>query len=217
MFSLFLLLSFIIFFTLIIISFMRTFAAGSGVKRDETEIWVDHELKKRLKAGQYIIFSDLIIPSTSEKIRSTQIDHVIVSIYGIFCLETKSHQGSIYGGYKSKYWKQYLGGKSFDIYSPIRQNHHHVKSLEYLIRSRIKASIHSYVVFPSAKKIMLNGNRVNLTLSATVEHILNHTQQVYSFDDVAAISKGLAIVSSPSDLLRKEHIESVKKYIENHR
>ena len=216
MFELFF-LSLSIILGLIVISFVRTVIVGSGAKRDETEIWVDHELNKRLSAGQYIIFSDLIIPSTSEKIRSTQIDHVVVSIYGIFCLETKSHQGSIYGGYKSKYWKQYLGGKSFDLYSPIRQNHHHVKSLEYLIRSRIKAPIHSYVVFPSAKKIMLNGNRVDLTLSATVDRILNHTRQVYSFDDVTAISKGLAIVSSPSDLLRKEHIESVKKYIENHR
>jgi len=202
---------------LIIIGFVRAAVIGSGTKHDETEIWVDQELNKRLSSGQYIIFSDLIIPSTSEKIRSTQIDHVIVSIYGIFCLETKSHRGSIYGGFKSKYWKQYLGGKSFDIYSPVRQNHHHVKSLEYLIRSRIKAPIHSYVVFPSAKKIMLNGNRVDLTLHATVERILNHTRQVYSFDDVTAISKGLAIVSSPSDLLREEHIESVKKYIENHR
>ncbi len=216
MFALFLLFSFII-FGLMIISFVRTVGVKSGTKRDETEVWVDRELNKRLSSGQYIIFSDLIIPSTSEKIRSTQIDHVIVSIYGIFCLETKSHQGSIYGGYKSKYWKQYLGGKSFDLYSPIRQNHHHVKSLEYLIRSRIKAPIHSYVVFPSAKKIMLNGNRVDFTLSATVDRILNHTQQVYSFDDVTAISKGLAIVSSPSDLLREEHIESVKRYIENHR
>lgn len=214
MFGLFLLFSFII-FGLIIISFVRT-VIKSGTKRDETEIWVDRELNKRLSTGQYIIFSDLIIPSTSEKIRSTQIDHVIVSIYGIFCLETKSHQGSIYGGYKSKYWKQYLGGKSFDLYSPIRQNHHHVKSLEYLIRSRIKAPIHSYVVFPSAKKIMLNGSRVDFTLSATVDRILNHTRQVYSFEDITAISKGLAIVSSPSDLLREEHIESVKKYIENH-
>jgi len=216
MFELLFLFLFII-LGLIVISFVRTVIVGSGAKRDETEIWVHHELNKRLSAGQYIIFSDLIIPSTSEKIRSTQIDHVIVSIYGIFCLETKSHQGSIYGGYKSKYWKQYLGGKSYDLYSPIRQNHHHVKSLEYLIRSRIKAPVHSYLVFPSAKKIMLNGNRVDFTLSATVERILNHTRQVYSFEDVTAISKGLAIVSSPSDLLREEHIESVKKYIENHR
>ena len=216
MFELLFLFLFII-LGLIVISFVRTVIVGSGAKRDETEIWVHHELNKRLSSGQYIIFSDLIIPSTSEKIRSTQIDHVIVSIYGIFCLETKSHQGSIYGGHKSKYWKQYLGGKSYDLYSPIRQNHHHVKSLEYLIRSRIKAPVHSYLVFPSAKKIMLNGNRVDFTLSATVERILNHTRQVYSFEDVTAISKGLAIVSSPSDLLREEHIESVKKYIENHR
>lgn len=215
MFGFFLLFLFII-FGLIIFSFVRT-VIKSGTRRDETETWVDRELNKRLSTGQYIIFSDLIIPSTSEMIRSTQIDHVIVSIYGIFCLETKSHQGSIYGGYKSKYWKQYLGGKSFDLYSPIRQNHHHVKSLEYLIRSRIKAPIHSYIVFPSAKKIILNGNQVDLTLSATVERILNHNQQVYSFDDVTAISKGLAIVSSPSDLLRNEHIESVRKYIENHK
>lgn len=213
------LFSFLLFIMLLafIIKMLRWILSGRKVRRDDTEAWVDTELSKRLDASKYLIFSDLIIPSVSEKIRSTQIDHVVVSVYGIFCLETKSHQGSIYGGYKSKYWKQYLGPKSYELYSPIRQNNHHVKSLEYLIRSRIKSPIHSYIVFPSADKIMLNGNKVDLSLHSTVERIMNHNKQVYSFDDVTAIAKGLAIVSSPSDLLREEHIESVRKYIENHR
>lgn len=187
------------------------------VRRDDTEIWVDEELNKRLDHNRYVIFSDLVIPSVSHKIPSTQIDHVVVSIYGIFCLETKSHQGNIYGGYKSKYWKQYLGNEIYDLYSPFRQNGHHVSSLEDLIGSRLRAPIHSYIVFPSAHKIVLNGSKVNFTFAATIEKIRSHTRQIYSFDDITAISKGLVLASSQNNVLRENHIESVRMYIETHK
>lgn len=181
--------------------------------RDGTEIWVEGQLKRLLSQEGYIVFGDLIIPSVSKNISSTQIDHVIISPYGIFCLETKSHQGNIYGGYKSLYWKQYLGNKKYELYNPIRQNSHHVKSLEYLLRSRLKSPIHSYIVFPSARRIKINGNEIDLTLRCTVDRILNHKRQVYTHDDVEAMAKGLAYVSSRSSDFRDGHIEAVQEFI----
>ena len=35
-----------------------------------------------------------------------QIDHIVVSRYGIFVIETKSYKGTISGSYKSKKWTQ---------------------------------------------------------------------------------------------------------------
>ena len=181
--------------------------------RDSTESWVENELKSKLLKNGYVIFGDLIIPSVSKSIPSTQIDHVIVSRYGIFCLETKSHQGNIYGYEKSEKWKQYLGNKDYSFYSPIKQNKHHVKSLEYLLRSRLKSPIHSYIVFPSAHRVKINGNEVDLTLSNTIKKIENHKREVYTFEDIEAISKGLAYVSTKSFQFSDEHIESVRRYI----
>jgi hypothetical protein len=185
----------------------------SNDTRDSTERWVEHELRRRLLKQGYVIFGDLIIPSVSKTISSTQIDHVIVSRFGIFCLETKSHQGNIYGNEMSENWKQYLGNKNYTFYSPLRQNKHHVRSLEYLLRSRLKSPIHSYIVFPSAHKVKINGQVVDLTLKNTIKKIENHRREVYTLEDVEAIAKGLAYVSTRSLEFRNGHIESVKEYI----
>jgi len=184
--------------------------------RDETELWVESELKKRLPDNNYIVFGNLIIPSVSKEIRSTQLDHVIISTYGIFCLETKSHRGNIYGHYKRKYWKQYLGYKTYDLYNPLRQNSHHVRSLEYLLRSRLKSPIHSYIVFPSANSVKLGGQKIDLTLTHTIERILKHRRLIYDQNDIEAISKGLAYVSSRSTSLSKVHVSEVNEYIEKY-
>lgn len=181
--------------------------------RDNTEVRVERELERVLSRRGYIVFGDLIIPSVSDTIASTQIDHVIISVYGVFCLETKSHQGNIYGNSKSKYWKQYLGNKSFNLYNPLRQNYHHVKSLEYLLRSRLKSQIHSYVVFPTARKVKISGHEIDFSIEHTIDRILRHQNQIYSVADVEAMARGLAFVTSKSGEFRDRHIESVKEYI----
>lgn len=185
----------------------------TGDLKDPTERWVEQELKRKLLTKGYVIFGDLIIPSVSKSIPSTQIDHVIVSRFGIFCLETKSHQGNIYGYKISEKWNQYIGNKKYTFYSPLRQNKHHVTSLEYLLRSRLRGPIHSYVVFPSAHKIKIDGREVDLTLKNTIERIEKHKREVYTLDDVEAISKGLAYVSTRNSEFKKDHIDSVRNYI----
>lgn len=198
---------------LIIIATQTIIVGRKRSRRDDTEVWVEEQLNRLLSKDGYIIFGDLIIPSVSKTIPSTQIDHVIISSYGIFCLETKSHQGNIYGGYKTRYWKQYLGNKTYDLYNPMRQNNHHVESLEYLLRSRLKSPIHSYVVFPSARHVKVGDREVDLTLHHTVDRILNHKRIIYTNDDIEAIAKGLAYVSSKSPDFREDHVKAVREYI----
>ncbi len=62
---------------------------------DKAEIHVERSIQRLLGKKEYIVFGNLIIPSSSNIIKSTQIDHVVISRYGIFCLKTKSHKGSI--------------------------------------------------------------------------------------------------------------------------
>lgn len=191
------------------------FKLGLQSSRNSTELQVEHQLERILSRRGYIIFGDLIIPSVSKKIPSTQIDHVVVSLYGIFCIEIKSHKGNIYGSYKARYWKQYLGGsRPYEFYNPIKQNSHHVKSLEYLLRSRLKSPIHSYVVFPNAHRIKIGGKERIASIEFAIDRILNHTRQVYTPDDVEAIAKGLAYVSTQSANFRERHVDAVREYIE---
>jgi hypothetical protein len=49
---------------------------------------------------------DITIPSVKGK--TTQIDHVVVSEYGVFVIETKNYTGWIVGDEKSDYWTQVI-------------------------------------------------------------------------------------------------------------
>lgn len=62
---------------------------------------------------------------------TTQIDHVIVSRFGIFVVETKNMSGWIFGDEKSPEWTQSLpGGRKFRFQNPLRQNYRHVKTIQ---------------------------------------------------------------------------------------
>lgn len=189
-------------------------ARESSTDTDPAEVAIERALTKALHDKGYVIFGNLIIPSISGKIRSTQIDHVVISKNGIFCIETKSHKGSIYGGVRNRNWVQYLGrGSKYSFHSPIQQNKHHVASLEYLLRNVIKAPIHSYVVFPNANKVKVDGHEKDLSIEATIQRILSHQRPVYRRDEAQNIAKGLAFVSSKSDDFAGEHVQAVQEYL----
>jgi restriction system protein len=61
---------------------------------------------------------------------TTQIDHVFVSRFGVFVLETKNMQGWIFGGENQRQWTQKIYKQSFKFQNPLRQNFKHVKALE---------------------------------------------------------------------------------------
>jgi hypothetical protein len=98
-------------------------------------------LYRYLDREKYHFFNDLILP---EKEGTTQIDHLIVSEYGIFIIETKNMKGSIYGNPNEKYWTQWLADGKHPFQNPIRQNYKHKKCLEELLK--IKPDIYFEVV-----------------------------------------------------------------------
>lgn len=77
---------------------------------------------------EYTVFNDVTFRSGSA---TTQIDHLVVSRYGIFVIETKDYQGKVYGSEKSEQWTQYIGREEHKFYNPVRQNNGHVQSLRH--------------------------------------------------------------------------------------
>ena len=78
---------------------------------------------------------------------TTQIDHVIISRYGVFVIETKHYSGWLYAGEHDKQWTQVLFKKKFRFQNPILQNYKHLKAIESLLDFLPSGSIHSVVVF----------------------------------------------------------------------
>ncbi len=67
----------------------------------------EHLVRKKLQKlpEGYFIFNDLLFENNG---RSAQIDHVVVSPYGVFVIETKGYKGWIMGGENSEYWTQVI-------------------------------------------------------------------------------------------------------------
>jgi len=64
---------------------------------------------------------------------TTQIDHVVVSKYGIFVVETKNYTGWIFGKERERNWNRNSNGRSDSFQNPIRQNHRHIAALSELL------------------------------------------------------------------------------------
>lgn len=80
---------------------------------------------------EYVIFNDFMCKRYGH---STQIDHIVVSPYGVFVIETKGYKGWILGGENSEYWTQVLYKNKYQLYNPIRQNEGHVRFLRQLLK-----------------------------------------------------------------------------------
>jgi len=84
----------------------------------------------RLRNGlpnEYKILNDIYLPLPDGT--TTQIDHVVVSQYGVFVVETKTYSGWIFGDGKCKEWMQSIYRKKSRLQNPIRQNYKHICAL----------------------------------------------------------------------------------------
>lgn len=86
---------------------------------------------KSLPEPDYRIGNNVLIKTDAGK--TVQYDHIVVSIYGIFIIETKNMAGIIKGNPKASVWEQDVNGKKYKMYNPIRQNYGHVVALQNLL------------------------------------------------------------------------------------
>jgi hypothetical protein len=83
---------------------------------------------------------------------TTQIDHVLISRYGVFVVETKDYAGAIYANPTSTTWTQAFAKSTFKFQNPIFQNRAHVKAVKALLPFLPAGAVHSVVVFTGAGK-----------------------------------------------------------------
>ncbi|MFN0222641.1 nuclease-related domain-containing protein [Paenibacillus sp. KR2-11] len=74
--------------------------------------------------------SDIMLPNKKARSGYSQIDHVIISPYGLFVIETKNYAGEIKGGRSDKKWTV---SNRYTMYNPLLQNYGHVKALERIL------------------------------------------------------------------------------------
>ena len=78
---------------------------------------------------------------------TTQVDHILVSRFGVFVIETKDYSGWIFANANHETWTQVLFRAKFKFQNPIRQNYSHVRAVQELLDFLPASAISSAVVF----------------------------------------------------------------------
>ncbi|PKN40494.1 MAG: hypothetical protein CVU60_15210 [Deltaproteobacteria bacterium HGW-Deltaproteobacteria-18] len=95
------------------------------------EFLVRQTVSTQLDQDDYRQFHDVTLPTADG---TTQIDHIIISEYGVFVIETKNMSGWIFGNPNHPKWTQTFGKSKNSFQNPLRQNYKHIKELESLLQ-----------------------------------------------------------------------------------
>ena len=176
------------------------------------EKFVSRKLFK-LDSAHYKVLDDLLLPSNGN-LNTTQLDHVVISNYGIFCIETKSYKGWIFGNANDKYWTQVIYKHKEKFYNPLRQNYAHTKAVEELIKSKYpKAQILSFVAFPIAGKLKISGTDSVGYARDIVRKIKDNKTQIFTDverDEIFDILVNANIQDKESRKLHNEGVRDLK-------
>jgi predicted RNA-binding Zn-ribbon protein involved in translation (DUF1610 family) len=168
------------------------------------EFLVNLAISLRLDKSTYHLFKNVTIPTQNG---TTQIDHIIVSKYGIFVIETKNMKGWIFGGKNQKIWTQKIYKYTNKFQNPLHQNYKHIKTLESLLNID-KDKIFSIITFvgDSTFKTKMPDN---VTYTGGFINFIN-SKTVKLFSEQEVININIQIAKKRVSQTLKTHVEHVK-------
>lgn len=174
---------------------------------------------KAVSSGQNVKFYEVVK-------KSSQLDHIIVSPYGIFVIETKNHKGVVFGDIKGKVWTQVLKGNAgwraygghshYTFFNPVTQNELHLQHLsEHLKMPRQYMT--GMIVFtnPDASLGNINCNCC-FTLDMLTEAIFMYDKQIWDTRQTEQIIHAIEKINSSNYSLSKEHVMYIKDMQHRH-
>lgn len=163
-----------------------------------------------LPRDKYRVLNDVTLPTPNG---SSQIDHVVVSIYGIFVIETKNYKGWIYGGEHSEYWTQNIYGKKYQLYNPILQNAGHVNALRRVLKPFGPLTIFPIVAFSSKADIKVSVKDACVVYWGQILRVINQFEtKRHSTEQVEAICKAICDAAiAPGLKTRREHKQDINR------
>ena len=142
LFKVFVLLAIMSAFPILLRVFLPSFKTVVG------ELMVRHTLQRTLPASHYTILHDVTLETGQGTI---QIDHVVVSPYGIFVIETRHLSGWIVGSERDAQWAQTFYRSKVQFQNPLRQNSSRIKALQQLL-GLDATKFHSLVIFTGSAR-----------------------------------------------------------------
>lgn len=166
-------------------------------------------IRRRLDPSVYREFSNVTV--RDEFGDTTQIDHVYVSPYGVFVIETKHLGHWIFGSRHQKSWTQQVYRQKFPFQNPLRQNHRHVKALAAVLDLPEEA-FKSVVVFTGDCIFKTEMPDEVCTCADLIEYLHSIDTPILTGEQVDSICRDLERRRlEPSLRTHREHVDNLRR------
>ncbi|EOA8959562.1 NERD domain-containing protein [Vibrio harveyi] len=168
-----------------------------------------NRLLSKLPESDYTLIKDVTLPTSDG---TTQVDHIVVSKYGIFVVETKNMKGWIFGSARQKQWTQKIYRHSSKFQNPLHQNYKHIKALEILLGCS-EEHLHSVIVFIGDSTFKTE-MPPNVTYArGSIRYIQQFNDVVFSDNDYARLAESINRLKLKrgviTDLKHRKHVKEV--------
>lgn len=160
-------------------------------------------------SGEYHVFDNVYLENNGF---STQIDHVIISPYGIFVIETKNYTGMIVGTTDSEYWTKVQYKKKYKFYNPIKQNRSHVIALKRLFNLSDKYFF-PIVVFHNNAEIKVYTTEDVINFYYLRKTINRYKEEILPEKEVETLCRKLKSSLDITKHRSKKHVQNTKRKI----
>lgn len=177
------------------------------------EWYVNKRLVAGLDAKEYQLFKNVTLPT--EDGGSTQIDHILLSPYGLFVIETKNMQGWIFGSARQAKWTQQIYKHKSSFQNPLRQNYKHTETLREIL-ALPKEAMHSVVIFTARAEFKTDMPENVGYVNAALKYIRSHDQVCFSELQCIELRHQLAAKKLKSGIkTHMQHVKHVKEIVKD--
>lgn len=149
--------------------------------QNQGEAAVRRAITSALGSPEYHLLNNVTVPTRDG---TTQIDHVLVSRYGVFVIETKHYAGSIYANPTAATWTQAFVKTKFKFQNPIFQNFKHIKAVQSLLPFVPADAVLSVVVFTGKAEFKTPRPDGVFLLRGLVAHLNSFNAEVLTRDRI---------------------------------
>jgi hypothetical protein len=165
-----------------------------------------------LDKSQYKTLNNVVLEAEG---RTTQIDHLVISDFGVFVIETKNYKGWILGGENAEYWTQVLYRRKERLYNPIKQNNGHIISLKKCLTEFKNVKYISIIVFSSSAEIKVE-TKTDITYPFSLLKVIRkYTDVTLSENEKQNIYNKIQSANVSNTYDKRRHIKSIKQKIKS--
>jgi hypothetical protein len=173
------------------------------------EALVSQVLTRQFRAPDYHLMNHVTLRMDDG---TTQVDHILLSRFGVFVIETKDYSGWIFANAADKKWTSVRFRRKHTFQNPIHQNFRHVLAVQNQLEFIPREAIESLVVFCGSAEFKTDVPAGVVHVDQLVAHLKQRTEERIPLNKlqyaVGRIETARLALSGQTDI---EHVEGLRR------